>query len=207
MFTLDLELWDIGRRELRTRKLEQIAEYVDARGGEVLDRYIGPSITMLRARMLGSVVQTLLTVEDVADVDLPPEPDVATGEAFELTIADLPEFDDIADDAPVIGIIDSGVNDHPLLEGAIVGAIGVPTQLGTADDWGHGTRVAGVSRSAIYAAKLPLLPGASRTIASAKVAEQRDSGDARAVAQSSAVPSCVGTPIAPTMAPPATDDR
>jgi len=31
-----------------------------------LTAYIGPSITMLRARMLGSVVQTLLTVEDVA---------------------------------------------------------------------------------------------------------------------------------------------
>ena len=100
---------------------------------------------MLRARISGNVIQTLLTVEDVADVDLPPEPDIATGEAFELTIADLPEMDDIEENTPVIGIIDSGINDHPLLAGAIVGAIGVPERLGTADDWGHGTRVAGVS--------------------------------------------------------------
>jgi hypothetical protein len=144
VFVVDIELWDIGRREIRTHKLERIAEYVDARGGEVLDRYIGPSITMLRARLDGNVIQTLLTVEDIATVDLPPEPDITTGEALELTIADLPQVA-AAEDAPVIGIIDSGVNGHPLLEDAIVGAIGVPDRLGTADDWGHGTRVAGVA--------------------------------------------------------------
>lgn len=180
IFVLDLELWDIGRRELRTRKLEQIAEYIDARGGEILDRYVGPSITMLRARMSGSVIQTLLTVEDVADVDLPPEPDIATGEAFELTIADLPEMDDLGNDAPVIGIIDSGVNDHPLLAGAIVGAIGVPERLGTADDWGHGTRVAGVSLFGDLRDQIAFgaLVRAGR-IASAKVVNERGQFDER----------------------------
>ncbi|MFL5239431.1 MAG: S8 family peptidase [Rhizomicrobium sp.] len=144
-FVLDIELWDIGRRDLRTRKLEQIADYIDARGGEVLDRYIGPSITMLRVRMPGTLVGTVLAVEDVATVDLPPEPDIATGEAIELTISDLPQLADVAADAPVIGIIDSGVNEHPLLTGVIVGAIGIPDHLGSADDMGHGTRVAGVA--------------------------------------------------------------
>ena len=81
-FLLDVELWDLGRRELRTRKLEQVSDYIDARGGEVLDRYVGPSITMLRTRLSGAVARTLLSIEDIATIDLPPEPDVATGEAL-----------------------------------------------------------------------------------------------------------------------------
>ena len=48
-FLLDVELWDLGRLEVRTRKLDQIADYIEARAGEVLDRYVGPSITTLRA--------------------------------------------------------------------------------------------------------------------------------------------------------------
>jgi hypothetical protein len=51
----------------------------------------------------------------------------------------------LADDAPLIGIIDSGVNNHPFLADIIAGAIAVPDDLGTADVWGHGTRVAGVA--------------------------------------------------------------
>jgi hypothetical protein len=51
----------------------------------------------------------------------------------------------VDDGLPVIGIIDSGVNAHPLLEDTLIGAIGVPATLGTADDVGHGTRVSGVA--------------------------------------------------------------
>ena len=144
-FVLDLELWDFGRREARTRKLDQIADYIERREGEVLDRYVGPSITMLRLRADGAVVRTLLDVEEVAALDLPPEPDVAIGEALNLTLEELPALAPLPDDAPIIGVIDSGVNDHPLLADAIVGAIGAPASLGTADEWGHGTRVSGVA--------------------------------------------------------------
>lgn len=144
-FVLDLELWEFGRRDARTRKLEQVADYIERREGEVLDRYIGPSITMLRLRAEGAVVRTLLDVEEVASLDLPPEPDVTIGEAINLTLEELPPLADLPDDAPVIGVIDSGVTDHPLLADAIVGAIGAPASLGTADVWGHGTRVSGVA--------------------------------------------------------------
>lgn len=144
-FVLDLELWEFGRREARTRKLDQIADYIERRGGEVLDRYIGPSITMLRLRASGAVVRTLLDVEEVAALDLPPEPDVTIGEALNLSLQELPPLVPLPEDAPVIGVIDSGITDHPLLADAIVGAIGAPASLGTADVWGHGTRVSGVA--------------------------------------------------------------
>lgn len=144
-YTVDVELWDLGRRELRVRKADQIAAYVDARNGEELDRYIGPSITLLRVRCDGAIIQTLLGIDDIAEIDVPPAPDIATGQAVDLALANLPTVGAVADDAPLIGIIDSGVNDHPLIEDIIAGAIAVPDALGTADDFGHGTRVAGVA--------------------------------------------------------------
>ena len=88
---------------------------------------------------------TMFTIEDVAAVDLPPVPEVTTAEALDLTLENTPRLNALADDAPLIGVIDSGLNDHPFLANIIAGAIGVPADLGTADDWGHGTRVAGVA--------------------------------------------------------------
>ena len=103
-FVLDIELWDFARREHRARKLEQIADFIDARGAEVLDRYVGPSITMLRVRMTGLIVRALLAVEEIATVDLPPTPDVDTGEALDLTLPDLPKREQPPDNSAVIGI-------------------------------------------------------------------------------------------------------
>ena len=45
-------------------------------------------------------------------------------------------------EAPLIGIVDSGLKAHPLIDGLVVERLGVPQNLGTADEWGHGTKVA-----------------------------------------------------------------
>ena len=119
--------------------------YVEARAGDVFDRYVGPSISMFRARLTGELVRTLLTIEEIAAIDLPPAPDVTTAEALDLTLANAPPLNALGDDAPLIGVIDSGVNDHPFLANVIAGSIAVPENLGTADVWGHGTRVAGIA--------------------------------------------------------------
>lgn len=171
---VDLEIWDLGRRDLRERKLDEIAEYVGAMHGEELDRYVGPSIAMLRLRATGVIIRALLAVEEVASIDLPPVPDVDTGEAFNLTIEELPKPVPIDQDVPIIGIIDSGVNAHPLIEDILVGSIGVPEELGEADDFGHGTRVSGVAVFGDLSAQLRngmLLRGAR--ICSAKVVDNR----------------------------------
>jgi hypothetical protein len=126
VYSVNVELWDFADRTLREARLTQLVRLIEAQGGEVLDQYIGPSITMLRARTSGSAIQELLNVEVVASVDEPP-------------------LNGVPEDAPLIGVIDSGVNAHPFLEDILVGSIGVPETLGTADDWGHGTRVAGVA--------------------------------------------------------------
>ncbi|MGG6898594.1 S8 family peptidase [Rhizobium sp. BR 315] len=144
-YVVDIELWDIGRRDYRERTLEDLSTFVEANSGQELDRYIGPAITMVRFECDGSVVRNLLSVESVAELDFRPAVDTDTHDLVKLTLADLPAATDIHDDAPLIGVIDSGLNAHPLIEDIIVGAIGVPDALGTSDEWGHGTKVAGVS--------------------------------------------------------------
>lgn len=148
-YLVDIELWDFGERRVRERKVADIIKYLEARAAEVLEQYVGPSITMIRARLAGQLLQTMFTIEDVAAIDLPPVPDLTTAEALDLTLDSVPPLNALADDAPLIGIIDSGLNDHPFFVDIIAGAIGVPPDLGTADDWGHGTRVAGSPSLAI----------------------------------------------------------
>lgn len=50
-YLVDIELWDLGERRLRERKIGEVVRYVEARGGEVLDQYVGPSISMFRSRL------------------------------------------------------------------------------------------------------------------------------------------------------------
>lgn len=182
-YLVDIEIWDLGERRLRERKLGDIVRYLEARGCEVFDQYIGPSITLFRARLTGQLLRTVLTIEEVASVDLPPSPDVTTAEAMNLTLARVPALNAVDDNAPVIGVIDSGLNDHPLLAGIVAGAIGVPDHLGTADVWGHGTRVAGVATFGDLRAQLANggLQRGSRICAAKVINDHGDFDDRRLV--------------------------
>lgn len=144
-YVVDFELWDMGDRLIRESRLDKIERLVHAEGGEIFDRYIGPSITLARVKVNGGLLLTILSLEDVAGVDFPPKPDLITQDALDISLENLPVLADLDPDAPIIGVIDSGINSHPFLTAAIVGSIGAPASLGTADEWGHGTRVAGVA--------------------------------------------------------------
>ncbi len=175
---LDVEIWDFGERLLRERKLRQIQALVEAEGAEVLDEYIGRSLTMLRIRATGSVIRTVLTIEEVASVDHPSEPDLATQQAIDSDLASLPPLAPVDEGAPVIGVIDSGINAHPLLEALLVGSIGVPEYLGEADDRGHGTQVGSIAAFGDFRDQLAagqLVPLAR--LCSAKVVNEQGSFD------------------------------
>lgn len=181
----DLEVWDLGRRDLRQRKLKDIEEYVVARGGEWLDEYIGPSITLVRIKADSSLFRTLLSIDEVASIDLPPSIDIMTADALRLELGELPETYALDENAPLIGVIDSGINDHPLIEDILVGAIGVPARLGSADDFGHGTRVGGVAVFGDLRTQLVdgvLFRGAR--LCSAKVVNERGTFDDRRLVSS-----------------------
>ena len=173
-YVVDVELWDIGRRDFRERKLNEISAFVTEAGGAELDRYIGPSITMARFECGGAAVRNLLSAEVVSELDFLPQIEQTTQQLSPLTLQDLPQLGDAGPDAPIIGIIDSGVNDHPLLDDLIIGAIGIPAELGTNDDWGHGTKVAGIAvfgdlRTQLVAGQLQR----GARICSAKVLDER----------------------------------
>jgi hypothetical protein len=177
---LDLELWEVGDHGTREVRLHKIKFVVEAAGGEVLDEYNGPSISALRIRINGSRIGELLSIEDVATIDLPPKPDLATGRLLDLTFSETPRVADFSDDLPVVGIVDSGVAAHPLLNGALVATIAEPEDMGAHDGYGHGTLVAGVATFGDLRAQLEnetLIPVAR--IASARVLNDKGRFDDR----------------------------
>lgn len=144
-YVLDIELWEFGTRAQREAKVAQIEEFLVAQGGAVYDTYIGPSITVMRVEAPGRGLRPLLGVPEIAIIDLPPEPDLVAQPLVALDAGGVPPVLEPAEGAPVIGVLDSGVNDHPLLNGLIVGRHLGEGIVDAADVWGHGTSVAGTA--------------------------------------------------------------
>ncbi len=144
-YVTDIELWEFGPQAARRGLAERVIEWVEEQDGEVYDHYSGPSITIIRVKALGRAIRPILSIPQVAFVDFPPEPDITTDPSETFAIGDLPPVASLSDDLPVIAVLDTGVNDHPLLVGGIVGREAFPAELGVADMNGHGTAVAGVA--------------------------------------------------------------
>lgn len=144
-YVLDIELWEFGTRPQREAKVAEIEHFLIAQGGAVYDTYIGPSITVMRAEATGRGLRPLLGVPEIAIIDLPPKPDLEAQPMAALDVGGVPPVLEPADGAPVIGVLDSGVNAHPLLNGLVVGRHLGEGIVGAADVWGHGTSVAGAA--------------------------------------------------------------
>ena len=144
-YTVDIELWEFGPQFARLSKAEEINVFIDAQNGEVFDIYAGPSITLIRARAMGRTIRPILSIPEVAFVDIPPKPDLGANEFVQLTLDDVPQVAPIEDNLPLIAILDSGVNDHPFLQDAIFAREAFPDDLGEADALGHGTAVSGIA--------------------------------------------------------------
>lgn len=144
-FTIDVELWDAPTQLDRQIRVQKIVEHVETAGGEIQSRYVGTAgLIVLRARMRGSVLRDLLELPVIAQIDIPPIPDLGERDPpvvmIEGVAAPSPPTE-----APLIGVVDSGSTDHPLLTPSLVDSLGVPDALGSADVWGHGTKVAGIA--------------------------------------------------------------
>jgi Subtilase family len=145
-FILDVELWDFGSQGSRTDEADRLNAQITERGGEITDRYIGITFTALRVRASGEAVQYLLQQPVVRIIDLPPQVDLDVAPLLETTIRDLGEIEPPDGDAPLVAILDTGVNNaHPLLEPVVVDRVAVPDSLGLSDVYGHGSRVSGIA--------------------------------------------------------------
>lgn len=147
LYVVDIELWDLGNRHLNEAKVAEIRSFIESRRGRVPDLYIGESLVLMRASILGSVVRDLLQAESVAVVELPPQPSVTVGQILDLGIVDFAGTPTPPEGAPSIAVLDSGVaTAHPMLATAVGEATSIPAALGDGSDvHGHGTKVAGLA--------------------------------------------------------------
>ena len=173
-YLLDVELWEFGARSRRETKVAEIERFLVNGDGAVYDTYIGPSLTVMRVEAPGRALRPLLDVPEVAILDLPPEPDLDAAPMVDTDLGAMPTVIPPPIDAPVIGVLDSGVNDHPMLEGLIVNRLAADGIVDVADVWGHGTRVAGTTlfgdlREAIRNGEV----GPAGRLVAAKVVDER----------------------------------
>lgn len=143
-YVVDVELWDFGGRIEREAKIESIKNIAIANGGEDIDSYVGHSISLLRIKCNTECLSIILEIPEIYTIDFPPSPDMETSRYMEIDLDNIHEVNDAYEDLPVIGVIDSGVNNHPFLDGALIGGISFLQDTGE-DVWGHGTSVAGIA--------------------------------------------------------------
>lgn len=145
-WTVDAEIWDAATPDARQVRVRAIKDFITKAGGDVLSQYIGDTgLIVLRIKVRGTLLRRLCHVAEVALIDSPPKPDLETAPLSKISIASTGPITAPPDDAPIIGIIDSGISANPLLAQATVDSFGVPAELGHADIHGHGTRVAGIA--------------------------------------------------------------
>ncbi|MBR0690704.1 S8 family peptidase [Bradyrhizobium manausense] len=145
-YGVDVELWDAPTQMDREIRVQCLVQHIESEGGEIQSRYIGTAgLIVLRARVRGTLLRAVLEMSAVSRVDYRPIPDLGERNVPLIPLEQQPGAIAPPADAPVIGVVDSGSVDHPLLASVLIESLGVPANLGTADIWGHGTKVAGIA--------------------------------------------------------------
>jgi subtilisin family serine protease len=126
-----------------------------ASGGTILSTYSGHQMLIARVECNGIAVRAALDLPEVAVAEIPPQPDLVAEDITEIDIEQLSPGNPPAEDAIVIGIIDSGVNfGHPLLASTEAGAITLDPTWSVSDVVGHGTSVASIAAFGDIAARV-----------------------------------------------------
>jgi len=146
-YTIDVELWDLGTRNLNQAKVNEISGFVVSRGGRATDTYIGESLVLMRIKGKGDMVQELLMIDAVALLDLPPTPSLGVSQMLDWGIEEFDQATAPPEGAPTLGVLDSGVvAGHPFLAPTIAETTVIPNSLGDPNDsHGHGTMVCGLA--------------------------------------------------------------
>jgi Subtilase family len=147
----DVEFWFSGDQATREEWMREAAERAEQLGGELLDEYVNrrAGLALARFRGDGAAIRGLAKLDQVAAMDVVPQPILGRGELAELQ--DIGPYEDVPEppgDAPVVGLIDSGLlSGHPLLEPAVAEAVALHPEFGEQgeDEHGHGTLVAGLA--------------------------------------------------------------
>jgi hypothetical protein len=143
---LDIECWHPDDAEIAATWLRDLNTAIEALEGRVVDRYIHDDAGLLLARayLKAGAVHELAQLDFVARIDVLPRPALTLPQLFGSDLQDLAPAEPPLDDAPIVGVIDSGVRSaHPLLAGTVIAADAIGTGIAEGEDQhGHGTMVA-----------------------------------------------------------------
>jgi Subtilase family len=145
---VQLDLWHPGDTQLAEAWIRETADAVTTARGTVVDVYINhrSGLLLIRAHIPASAVDELSQIDEIALIDGVPRLPASRARARQASIEELPEVPAARADAPLVGMIDSGVRSaHPMLAPAIQDAATLSEEFEDGEDEnGHGTRVAGL---------------------------------------------------------------
>ncbi|WP_327691332.1 S8 family peptidase [Streptomyces sp. NBC_00461] len=146
--TVDVEVWHPGDQEKADAWLSALDEALTGFGVEIHDSFssLAAGVSLMRVTATARLVSQLLNVDLIAKIELLP---VEGSDHLRPSNVDAAQVSDLpvpAGDAPVVGLIDSGVQaEHPLLRGCVVDATAVGSAFNDGiDRHGHGTSVASI---------------------------------------------------------------
>jgi subtilisin family serine protease len=149
---VDVELWHPGGKDDADEAQAWtliVRDSVEAGNGTVVDWYTNHDVgvLLLRVRLDVAGLTDLATLDEIATMDLKATAPAVLDGVVDLTVHDLPPMLPPAADAPLLGVIDSGVSGaHRLIGPALYEATTLlPGLADGADGIGHGTAVAGVA--------------------------------------------------------------
>ena len=140
---LDVELWPLGGPQASA--LDAFVEWLQQRGGTVLDKVQKAYLTLCRVRCDRAVAADLLRHRDVRAVDLLPRLALPQG-IHSADVQEIPRVEGPLADAPGIVVLDSGLaSGHPLLAPAAGDSQSFLQAKSAADEHGHGTLISGIA--------------------------------------------------------------
>lgn len=145
-FCIDVDLWHPGIGDNAYAVLNDLQKICNKQGGQVVEDLRTSSLVLARVKANRELAETLLDLDLVAQVNLPPVLPVVYKSLFD-DIEPLPDHMQPTGSEPVVVVIDSGVlAAHPLLRGWVIDEMDFDSGEGTAvDKQGHGTEVAGLA--------------------------------------------------------------
>lgn len=146
---LDVRCWHPDDGSLATDWLRDCSEGARRAGGEVASTYRNDSIGLLIARVYlpSDRLAVFAELDVIASIDRLPATELSKADFHSLNVDQLPQIVAPARNAPILGIIDSGVaSAHPLIEGAVLAAEALSPHIADGEDrHGHGTMVASLA--------------------------------------------------------------
>lgn len=148
LMRLDAELWYPDSEDLAHQWVDELRGAVRQCGGHIPDVHISAAAGVILARVYlpADQVLSLAELDAIALLDILPTPALSMPQFWATDPDSVPTMSPPRPDAPLVGLIDSGVSSaHPLVGPAVVAAEALsPAILDGEDRCGHGTMVAGL---------------------------------------------------------------